>query len=90
MLLVRNFESTKIPRESLLNTYDCCLAHPTPSHTPSGASLISGAVVACEELQLSASEVQTFSWGLFLVSFCVPQNFRPVSTAAAPNLKVEV
>ena len=39
----------KTPRESLLDAYDCCLAHPTPSHTPSGASLdFEG--VACEEL----------------------------------------
>ena len=39
VLLARNFESTKTSRESLLDAYDCCLAHPTPSHTPSEASL---------------------------------------------------
>ena len=51
MLLAPKFESTKTPRESLLDAYDCCLAHPTPSHIPSGASLnFEGAFVACEEL----------------------------------------
>ena len=35
VLLARNFESTTTPRESLLDAYDCCLALPTPSHTPS-------------------------------------------------------
>ena len=33
MLLARKFESTKTPRESLLDAYDCCLAHPKPSHS---------------------------------------------------------
>ena len=84
MLLARNVEYTKTPRESFLAAYDCRLAHSTHSHTPSGASLnFGGAVVSCEELSLSASEVQTFSWGCFFVSFVHPK-FRPISTAAAP------
>ena len=39
VLLTRNFEYTKTPRESFLGAYDCRLVHPTPSRTPSGASL---------------------------------------------------
>ena len=39
MLLARNFEFTKTPRESFLAALDCCLGHPTSSHIPSGASL---------------------------------------------------
>ena len=38
-LLARNFKLTKTPRQSFLTACDCCLAHPTPSHTPSRASL---------------------------------------------------
>ena len=38
-LLHRNFESTKPPRESLLNAYGYCLAHPTPPRTPLEVSL---------------------------------------------------
>ena len=39
VLLARKFEKTKTSRESLLAAYDCCLAHPTSSYTPPGASL---------------------------------------------------
>ena len=44
-------------------------------HTPhqERASILLAAV-ACEELWLSASKVQTFSWGLFLSHFVYPQN----------------
>ena len=34
VLLARNFEHTKTPRQSFLAACDCRLAHPTPSHTP--------------------------------------------------------
>ena len=60
--LARNFEYTKTPRESILAMFDCHLAHPTPSHTPSAASLnFAGGDSSCEELYLSASEVQCFT-----------------------------
>ena len=89
MLLVRNFESTKTPREALLDAYDCCLAHPTPLHPPiRSVPEFSGAVVACQELSLSANEVQTVSWGLFFcLILCTPNvdQFRPLQ-----HLKVEV
>ena len=39
VLPARIFEFTKTSREALLATYDRCLAHPMPSHTPLGASL---------------------------------------------------
>ena len=40
VLLVYNFEFTKTPNdESFLAAYDYCPAHPTPSHTRSGACL---------------------------------------------------
>ena len=39
------------------------------------------AVVACGEPQLPASEVRTFCWGSFFVSFCVPQ----ILTTAVPQ-----
>ena len=48
-LLARNVEIMKTPRGSFLAAYDH-LAQPTPSHTPSEASLDSRAIVACEAL----------------------------------------
>ena len=41
VLLARNFDFTKKKSESFLAAYgyDCCLAHPTLSHTPLGAPL---------------------------------------------------
>ena len=38
LLLAPIFELTKAPPESFPATYDCCLTHPTPAHTPSGES----------------------------------------------------
>ena len=39
VLLAGYFEFTETLRGSFLAAYDCCLAYPTPSHTPSGAPL---------------------------------------------------
>ena len=50
---IRFFVLTKIPLESFLVAYHCCLAHPTPLHTPLRAPLDSRAVVAYEELDRS-------------------------------------
>ena len=70
VLLARNFVFSKTPSESLLVACDCCLAHPTPSHASHKEfASISWAVVDGAELWLSASQVQTFSWGMFFVSF---------------------
>ena len=59
-----------------------CTRRPPTSHEEGGS--ISWTAVACEELPLSASEVKTFSWGLYFASFCVPQistNFDYCSTS---------
>ena len=88
VLLARNFESTKTSRESLLDAYDCCLAHPTPSHTPSGASLNFGGCCCLWGAVAVRKWSATFSWGLIFVSFlCTPNfdQFRPLQ-----HLKVEV
>ena len=66
MLLGRKFELTKTSLQSLLAIYDCCLAHPT-SLNFSGRDWLWGGVAA------RSGEVHTFSWGSFLVSFCVSQ-----------------
>ena len=47
LLLTRNSEFTKTPRESFLAAYDYCLAHPAPSQSRTS---ISRDVVAGEEL----------------------------------------
>ena len=39
VLLARYLKFTKAPCQSFLAAYGCFLAHPTPSHTPSGACL---------------------------------------------------
>lgn len=71
VLLGRNFQYTKTPRESFLVAGDCCLARTPPAHTPhQELASISPAVIACKELQLSASDVPTVGWGLFFVCSC--------------------
>lgn len=45
--------------------YHCCLVHSTPPHTPHiKRDSTPWVVFGGGELQLSASEVQAFSWGL--------------------------
>ena len=85
-----NFEFTKTPRESFLAAYDCCLAHPTPSHTPSGTSLNLGGcscfwgAVAVRKVKCKRSVE-----GCFFVSFCVlPQKIGKVRPPQ--RLKAEV
>lgn len=45
---------------------------------------ISRSVVACEDLQLSASRVETFSWVIDL-SLLVSPDIRPILTTATPQ-----
>ena len=75
-------EFTKSSRALFLAAFDCFLEHPTPSHTPyKERDSILRAVVVREELQLSASYVQTCSWGLFFsyyVRLAHFDQFRPL------------
>ena len=81
----RNFEyNTRTPRGSFPAAYDCRLARPTPSHSPSGQEhpSISWAVVSCcyklyilyRCPQLISEVHQTFVVGVvFYISFCSPR-----------------
>ena len=79
-----------INRETFLSAPGCCLVDRTQSHTlykESGS--IWWAVVACWELWLSASEAQTFTWGMFSILFCVSSRLRPTSNTAAPQRRLK-
>lgn len=45
------------------------------------------AVVCCEEMYLSASEVQTFSWGVIVSSHFALPELCPISTTVAPQCR---
>ena len=86
VLLARNFESTKTPRESLLDACDCHLAHPTPSHTPSGASLnFEGCCCLWGAVAVHKWSANVQFWGLFSVSIFVPQISTNFNHCSASN-----
>ena len=88
MLLGRNFEFMKTPRDSFLAVSDdCWQAHPTPSYTPSGASLnFAGCSCLCGAVAVrkSSADVQFGVDSCFLSHLVYPK-FRPISTTAAPQ-----
>ena len=93
-LLARNFESTKTPRESLLDAYDCGLSHQMPSHTglshqtPSHTcSWFGGCSCSWGAIDVRKWSVSVQLGGVFCLIPCTPNfnQFRPLK-----HLKVEV